>query len=129
MRVNVALVLSVGAGGFLGAISRFLLAFGVQKLTGSAFPYGTLMVNVLGSFIIGFLFLYFEQSISPTQKVLLMTGFLGALTTFSTFSLETVLMLQDGFYSKVFINILLNVTLSIAATLLGMMAFRKVYGL
>jgi CrcB protein len=127
--MNALLILAVGTGGFLGAISRFLLAAGVQKLTGSAFPYGTLTVNVLGSFIIGFLFLYFEQTISPTQKALLMTGFLGALTTFSTFSLETVLMLQNSLYLKALANVSVNAALSIAATLLGMMLFRRLYGI
>ena len=127
--MNAALLLAIGTGGFLGAISRFLLATGVQKLTGSAFPYGTLMVNVVGSFIIGFLFFYFEQTIAPNQKAMLMTGFLGALTTFSTFSLETVLMLQNGLYLKAFGNVSVNALLCITATMLGMMMFRKVYGI
>ena len=127
--MNALLIFAVGAGGFLGAISRFLLATGAQKLTGSIFPYGTLTVNVLGSFIIGFLFLYFEQTVSPTQKALLITGFLGALTTFSTFSLETVLMLQNSLYIKALTNVSLNAALSIGATLLGMMVFRRIYGI
>ena len=122
------LLLTVGTGGFLGAVSRFLLSTGVQKVTGSAFPYGTLMVNVMGSFIIGFLFFYFEHTIAPNQKALLMTGFLGALTTFSTFSLETVLMLQNGLYLKAFGNVSLNAVMCVIATMLGMMVFRKLYG-
>ncbi len=126
--MNTALLLAVGAGGFLGAISRFLLATGVQKLTGSTFPYGTLTVNVVGSFIIGFFFFYFEQTIAPNQKALLMTGFLGALTTFSTFSLETVLMLQNGLYLKAFGNVSVNALLCVTATMVGMMVFRKLYG-
>jgi len=127
--MNALLIFAVGAGGFLGAISRFLLSIGVQKLTGSSFPYGTLTVNVLGSFIIGFLFLYFEQTVSPAQKALLITGFLGALTTFSTFSLETVLMLQNSLYIKALTNVSLNAALSIGATLLGMIVFRRIYGI
>ena len=126
--MNFGMLLAVGAGGFVGAIGRFVIAGGVQKLTGGFFPYGTLSVNVLGSFLIGFLFLYFEQTISPHAKALLMTGFLGALTTFSTFSLETVLMLQNGLYTKALANITLNATLCIAATLSGMMLFRRVVG-
>ena len=122
------LLLAIGTGGFFGAVSRFLLATGVQKLVGSAFPYGTLTVNVLGSFIIGFLFFYFEQTIAPNQKALLMTGFLGALTTFSTFSLETVLMLQNGLYLKAFGNVSVNALFCVATTMLGMMVFRKLYG-
>ena len=126
--MNMFMLFSVGAGGFLGAISRFLLSTAVQKITGTAFPYGTLAVNVLGSFLIGFFFLYFDQTVSPQQKAFLITGFLGALTTFSTFSLETVLMLQNSLYLKVLSNVSLNVLLCISATLLGMMIFRRVYG-
>lgn len=126
--MNWQILLTVGTGGFFGAISRFALSGWVQRLTGASFPYGTLTVNVLGSFVIGFLLLYFEQSVAPQQKALIMTGFLGALTTFSTFSLETVLMLQQSLYFKAFSNISLNVLLSISATVLGMILFRKVYG-
>ncbi len=126
--MNISLLLAIGTGGFFGAVSRFLLAAGIQKLTGSAFPYGTLTVNVVGSFIIGFLFFYFEQTIAPNQKAMLMTGFLGALTTFSTFSLETVLMLQNGLYLKTFGNVSVNTLFCVVATMLGMMVFRKLYG-
>jgi CrcB protein len=122
------ILFAVGAGGFLGAISRFLLSSWIQKLTGAAFPYGTLLVNVLGSFLIGFLILYFEQSLAPQQKAFAITGLLGALTTFSTFSLETVIMLQENLYLKAFSNISLNVLLCISATVLGMILFRKLYG-
>ncbi len=123
------IILAVGAGGFLGAISRFVIATFVQKLTGPSFPYGTLAVNILGSFIIGYLFLFFEQTVSPTQKAILITGFLGALTTFSTFSLETVVMMQSGFFVKAGLNILLNATLCITATVAGMALFKKLYGI
>jgi len=126
--VSWQIFVAVGAGGFLGAVSRFLLSGWVQKLTGASFPFGTLAVNILGSFLIGFLILYFEQSIAPQQKALVITGFLGALTTFSTFSLETVLMLQESLYLKAFSNISLNVLLCVSATVLGMMLFRKLYG-
>ena len=126
--MNTLMLLAVGAGGFLGAISRFFLSTGVQRFTGTAFPYGTLAVNVVGSFLIGFLFLYFEHTISPNQKALLITGFLGALTTFSTFSLETVLMLQNQLYMKALANVSLNAILCVSATMIGMMVFRRVYG-
>ncbi len=122
------LLLAIGIGGFFGAISRYLIALGMQKLTGLLFPIGTLTVNVLGSFIIGFLYLYFEQSVAPLQKAMLITGFLGALTTFSTFSLETMLMLQDGLYAKALLNIALNVTLSLLATFAAIILFKKIYG-
>jgi CrcB protein len=123
------IVLAVALGGAVGAVGRFLISTYIHKLLGSGFAYGTLSVNVLGSLIIGFLFMFFEQTLSPTQKALLVTGMMGALTTFSTFSLETVLMLQSGLFSKALINILANVTLSIGATLLGMAIFKKLYGI
>ena len=126
--MNWQILLAVGTGGFLGATSRFALSGWIQRMAGSSFPYGTLTVNVLGSFLIGFLLLYFEQSIAPHQKALIMTGFLGALTTFSTFSLETVLMLQQNLYLRALSNISLNVLLCAMATLLGMMLFRRIYG-
>ncbi len=112
----------------MGAISRFLLSGWVQRFSGTAFPYGTLLVNTLGSFIIGFLVLYFEQSLATQQKAFVITGLLGALTTFSTFSLETVLMLQENLYLKALSNISLNILLCLSATILGMMLFRKLYG-
>ncbi len=120
-------VLFVGLGGFFGAISRYLIAGWVQRAAGGFFPVGTLSVNVLGSFIIGFLILYFEHYIAPQYKAMAVTGFLGALTTFSTFSYETVAMLQDGNYSRALLSILLNVLLSIGATLVGMGLFVKLY--
>ena len=124
--MNLGLLLSVGIGGFIGAILRFSISTWVGKATTSSFPWGTLSVNVLGSFLIGFLFLYFQQlNFSVYQKSLLITGLLGALTTFSTFSLDTVLLLQEEDYLKAFSNVLLNVVLSIGATVFGMFVFKR----
>ena len=126
--MSFALLFSVGIGGFIGAILRFTLSSWVQKATVIIFPFGTLFVNVLGSFLIGFLFLYFQQvNLSVYHKSLLITGLLGALTTFSTFSLDTVLLMQQELYIKAFSNVILNVVFSIGATLLGMMVFKKIY--
>jgi len=122
------LLLSVGIGGFIGAILRYSISNWVNTLSSSNFPYGTLTVNMIGSFFIGFLFLYFQQiNLSPYQKFLLITGLLGALTTFSTFSLDTVLLMQQEQYMKAFSNVLLNVVLSIGATFLGMIIFKRIY--
>jgi len=123
------ILFAVGIGGFIGAVSRFLLSSWVQRFTGAAFPFGTLFVNILGSFLIGFLVLYFEHSLAPQQKAFAITGLLGALTTFSTFSLETVIMLQQNFYLKAFSNLSFNVLLCLSATMLGMIVFRKLYGM
>ena len=124
--MNLGLLLSIGAGGFIGAILRFSISTWVGKATTSAFPWGTLSVNILGSFLIGFLFLYFQQvNLSIYQKSLFITGLLGALTTFSTFSLDTVLLMQEALFVKAFSNVLLNVALSLGATMLGMFVFKK----
>jgi len=125
--MNFSLLMYIGFGGFLGAISRFLLSNFVQKQFSVLFPIGTLSVNVLGSFIIGFMAMFFQNMIEPQYKALVMTGFLGALTTFSTFSLENVNMLQDGDYGRVVLNITLNVSLTLIATILAIMLFKKLY--
>jgi len=127
--MNFSLFLAVGAGGFLGAIFRFTISSQIQKISGSLFPFGTLGVNILGSFIIGFLFLYFQYiNLSLHQKAIFITGLLGALTTFSTFSWETLLMMQEGLWSKALVNIGLNIFLCLGATFTGMIIFKKIYG-
>jgi len=125
--MNFSLLIYIGLGGFFGAISRFLISNFVQRQINILFPVGTLSVNVLGSFIIGFMAMFFQNMIEPQYKAFVMTGFLGALTTFSTFSLENVNMLQDGDYRRVVLNITLNATLTIAATLAAIILFKKLY--
>ncbi len=126
--MNYTILLYIGFGGFFGAISRFLIAGFVQKQFDTLFPIGTLSVNVLGSFIIGFMAMFFQNIVEPEYKALIITGFLGALTTFSTFSLENVTMLQDGDYGRVILNILLNVTLTLFSTIIAIMIFKRLYG-
>jgi len=126
--MQLSLLLAIGTGGFIGAILRFIISTWTQKLFSPLFPIGTLTVNIIGSFIIGFMALYFENVIMPHQKALIITGMLGALTTFSTFSLETVTMLQEGLWSRAFANITLNTFLCIFATIIGMTLFKRIYG-
>jgi CrcB protein len=129
--VNLSLLLFIGVGGFFGAISRFLLSNFVNKSLDSyefVIPFGTLAVNVLGSFIIGFMAVYFEENINPEYKALVITGFLGALTTFSTFSLENIIMIQDKEYFHAGLNIVLNVVLTLTATFMAINLFKKLYG-
>ena len=120
-------ILWVGFGGFIGAIMRFLLSSFVQKSAGVHFPVGTLSVNVLGSFLIGFLVLYFQEHLSVEYRALVITGLLGALTTFSTFSYESVMLLEDLAYMKAGANIMINVLLSLGATMLGMTIFKRFF--
>jgi len=121
-----SMVLAVGFGGFFGAIACFLISSWIQKSSASLFPFGTLGVNILGSFIIGFLFLYFQHiNLSIHQKAIFVTGLLGALTTFSTFSWETLFMIQEGLWGKAVGNIGLNIFLCLGATFLGMIITQK----
>lgn len=120
-------ILYIGIGGFFGAISRYLLSTWSVSLMGDSLPYGTLVVNVVGSFIIGILALLFEHVIAPEYRALFITGFLGSLTTFSAFSLETTLLLMQHAYLKAIAHIALNVILSIGATVLAMALFRKYF--
>ena len=120
-------ILFVGAGGFLGAIARFLLSGWVQKSFESMFPMGTLFVNALGGLLIGFLALYFQAHIAPEYRALVITGFLGALTTFSTFSYETVMLLEHGAYVKAVANVVLSILITLLATMLGMFLYKRFF--
>ncbi len=115
-------LLIIGLGGFLGAISRYLVAGWVQDLSQSVhFPYGTLAVNIIGSFLLGFLvrYAFLYGAFSPETRLLIFIGFLGAFTTFSTFSNETFNLFMDGATLPAFMNILANVLLGLAAVWLG----------
>ena len=93
-----AAVLWVGLGGFLGANARYLLSGWVADHFGVGFPYGTYVINVTGSFILGF-FLAFAQDrawVGPAARLLFAVGFIGAYTTFSTFEYESIRLLQEG---------------------------------
>lgn len=111
-------LLLVGAGGVLGAVSRYLVGGWVQAaLPRSTFPAGTLVVNVTGSFVIGFLFQAGELRgiFGPTARLFWAIGFLGAYTTFSSFSLETVNLVADGDGLLAAGNVLANVLGCLAA--------------
>jgi CrcB protein len=111
----------IAFGGACGACSRYLISELCIFLFGRGFPYGTLTVNILGSFIMGLIVAAIQAeylSADPWRQVIGL-GFLGALTTFSTFSMDNVLLMQQGAFFKVGLNILLNVTLSISAAWVG----------
>lgn len=111
----------IALGGAIGACSRYLVSEFCVLLFGQGFPYGTLTVNVVGSFIMGLLIAAFESEILATEpwRQVIGLGFLGALTTFSTFSMDNVLLMQQGAFFKMGLNILLNVVLSISAAWIG----------
>jgi CrcB protein len=119
---------AVAIGGAAGAMMRWLMASGVQKMAGGAFPWGTFAVNALGSFLLGFLFVWLiERSTAGELLRLAVTvGFLGAFTTFSTYSLESVRLLQEGAFSLAFANIAGQVLLCLLLTWLGVQLARLI---
>ncbi len=121
---NIALV---ACGGAFGATLRYLIGLGMISLFGKGFPFATLAVNVLGSLIMGFIFQLVQQgtlSSSPWWP-LIGVGFLGALTTFSTFSMDNLLLLQQGDLLKAMLNVALNVVVCILAAYIGTLLVLK----
>jgi CrcB protein len=119
-------IVAIAAGGAVGAVMRFWVAKGIHTVLGSGFPYGTLIVNVLGCLLMGFLyFLMLERFVGEQWRAALLTGFLGAFTTFSTFSLETLILLNSGEQFKMLLNIVLSVMLCLLATWVGMVLARQ----
>lgn len=118
----------IAGGGAVGAVMRFLVSTGVHRLAGREFPYGTLSVNVFGSLLIGFLYIYLIEraSLGPEWRALLIIGFLGAFTTFSTFSMETLNLIENSELIKAASNILLSVVLCLFATWVGVLVGRQI---
>lgn len=120
MLLQVVLVAAFGALGTLARYGVYLLA---QRLPWENLPLATLAVNVAGSFLFGLLWPLAEQGrLSPQTRLLLLTGFMGAFTTFSTFAFETGQMLRDSQWTAAALNIAANNVLGIGALLLGMAA-------
>ena len=117
----------IALGGSVGAVMRFVVSSNIHRLAGREFPYGTLSVNVIGSLFMGFLYIILieRSSLSAEWRSLLIIGFLGAFTTFSTFSIETLNLLESGEFLKAASNILLSVILCITAAWLGLLIGRQ----
>lgn len=117
----------IAAGGAVGALLRFWSSNWVYALLGRTFPYGTLVVNVVGSLVMGFCYVWLVErsTLGPEWRALVMVGFLGAFTTFSTFSIETINLLEGGALVKALINMVLSVVLCVAAAWLGLAAGRQ----
>lgn len=115
-------LLIVMLGGSLGAASRYSIGLLAAKAWGTQFPWGTVTVNLIGCFLIGLIFALADRVrlLTPDVRLLLITGFLGALTTFSSFSLETVNAGRAGLTLQPLVNILVNNLGGLALTLIGL---------
>jgi CrcB protein len=120
--------LAVAAGGALGAMLRYYLGGTVLARTGAPFPTATFVINITGSFILGFFLTLATERlhISPHWRLAVAVGFIGAYTTFSTFEYETARLVEDGDFMRALLNIVLSVVLGFAAVWAGIIAARKV---
>ncbi len=120
----------IAIGGAAGAIMRFLVSTGLYQLLGRGFPYGTLLVNIIGSFLIGLLsetLVLQRITVNLDYRAAILVGFIGAFTTFSTFSLETFYLLEQGQISKAFLNITVSVGSCLIAVWLGLLCGRGLF--
>jgi CrcB protein len=113
--------LAVGAGGFLGAITRYAVGLWIGQRWGRSFPMGTFVINVSGSFIIGLVMTLFTERlmVNPQWRLLIAVGFVGAYTTFSTFELETGNLLRDSEWMLAAMNVVLSVLAGFVALKIG----------
>lgn len=121
--MTAGLFLAVGLGAALGSAARYLCALGMHMLLGPGFGWGTLTVNILGSFLIGFYATLSEPggrlAASPAMRHFVIAGFCGGFTTFSIFSLETVLLVQEGKTGLAAIGVVASVVLWLLAVWIG----------
>lgn len=120
------MALSIAAGGAVGALLRHFINSGAVSLFGHGFPWGTMIVNILGSFIMGLFISIFAHIWQPSQEIraFLTVGLLGAMTTFSTFSLDTVILFERGDYALMAIYSGVSIFLSVAALFSGLIIVR-----
>lgn len=122
------MIWSVAIGGAIGSVARYLLSGLIQRSSGTTFPLGTLLINVSGSILLGFLMRYFMDGVpvSAETRALLTAGFCGGYTTFSTFSFEAVSLMEQGDWSRSAVYVSLSVGLSLLGTFAGMGLARAV---
>ena len=120
------IVLYIALFGAMGCLGRYYLSGWVYDLVGRSMPYGTFAVNILGAFLIGLIMEFSLRSslVSQELRIGLTIGFLGGLTTFSTFSYETFRLLESGQLMQAFLNALVSVTACLAFTFVGIVAAR-----
>lgn len=117
---GMTLLLMIGLAGAIGTLARFGIGGWVQERAGTGFPWGTLLINITGSVILGFTFRYAEGTpIRPEIRAMVGIGFCGGFTTFSTFSYETARLLENGQWNRAALYIAGSVLLSLAGTFGG----------
>ena len=122
---HLTIPIAIGCGGFVGALARFYVSGAVAKASGDEFSFvGTLVVNLIGCFAIGVVWTVALKStwLSPTMQKCVVTGLLGSLTTFSTFALESLDLLENGRFGAAFLNISANLVVGLLLVWLGMLA-------
>ena len=121
-------LLAIAIGGAAGSLCRYGMSNGIYLLLGRGFPYGTLAVNILGSIIMGIAYVLMIERLEVSQewRMGIIVGLLGAFTTFSTFSIETLDLLEAGKNLKAGLNMFLSVTLCISGCWLGMILARQI---
>ncbi|MBF0604335.1 MAG: fluoride efflux transporter CrcB [Nitrospirae bacterium] len=121
-------ILAVALGGSLGAVGRYLISDAIYAWLGRGFPWGTLFVNVSGSFIMGILFQVFSERYAEhgVWRAALLVGVLGAFTTFSSFSLETLQLIQNGEFRLSLMNIAASVILCLVGIWGGVVLVRTI---
>ena len=122
------MLLYVAVGSAIGGVSRYLLGGLIQRLLDTTFPAGTLLINISGSFLLGAILRYAIETptLSPEIRALLTIGFCGGYTTFSTFSYETVALLEDGEWTRAGLYVGASVLLSLVGVFLGFALAREV---
>lgn len=117
----------VAIGSAVGGVTRLLFTAFVQERIGGAFPLGTLLVNITGSFALGFIIKYAlaTPAVTPELRALLTTGFCGGYTTFSAYTFETAALIEEGQYQRAGIYVFLSVLLALAATFAGFIVARE----
>lgn len=121
-------ITAIALGGSVGALMRFGVATGVNNFFGAQFPLGTLIANVSGCFLMGFLSVLILDTfpLSVEWRAAIFVGFLGAFTTFSSFSLETLVLVNKGEHASALLNVFLNVFLCLIVTWLGILLAKQI---
>jgi fluoride exporter len=118
----------ISLGGAIGTAARYLVGIAAPQVFGTAFPFGTLIVNALGSFLLGLIMQVSVSTnlISPTLRLVLTTGVMGGFTTYSTFNYETLAFLREGAWMPAMVNVAVTLLLCLAGGVVGIAAGRSV---